>query len=132
MYKPRNDRAWLGVLPVVLVVAFSAVVPLMVVVNYSVQDILDFNTRFFVAAMRHDQRTLPHAAEAADDDWVTPAQALAKAESNEWQMIDPTLRSLETLSQFADVQSALVGIRSGEHLMPLTPELNAQGMQPLR
>ena len=91
-----------------------------------------FNTRFFVAAMRHDQRTLPHAAEAADDDWVTPAQALAKAESNEWQMIDPTLRSLETLSQFADVQSALVGIRSGEHLMPLTPELNAQGMQPLR
>ncbi len=48
MYKPRNDRAWLGVLPVVLVVAFSAVVPLMVVVNYSVQDILDFNTRFFV------------------------------------------------------------------------------------
>ena len=35
-------------LPVLLVVAFSAVVPLMTVVNYSVQDILDFNTRFFV------------------------------------------------------------------------------------
>ena len=48
MYRPRNDRAWFGVLPVVLVVAFSAVVPLMTVVNYSVQDILDFNTRFFV------------------------------------------------------------------------------------
>jgi len=48
MYRPRNDRAWLGVLPVVVVVAFSAVVPLMTVVNYSVQDILDFNTRFFV------------------------------------------------------------------------------------
>lgn len=46
--KPRNDRAWLGVLPVLLIVAFSAVVPLMTVVNYSVQDILDFNTRFFV------------------------------------------------------------------------------------
>ena len=38
----------MGVLPVVLIVAFSAVVPLMTVVNYSVQDILDFNTRFFV------------------------------------------------------------------------------------
>ena len=46
--KPRNDRAWLGVLPVLLIVAFSAVIPLMTVVNYSVQDILDFNTRFFV------------------------------------------------------------------------------------
>lgn len=32
----------------VLIVAFSAVIPLMTVVNYSVQDILDFNTRFFV------------------------------------------------------------------------------------
>ncbi len=48
MLKPYTNRAWLGVLPVVLVVAFSAIVPLMTVVNYSVQDILDFNTRFFV------------------------------------------------------------------------------------
>ncbi len=46
--KPRDNRAWFGVLPVVLIVAFSAVIPLMTVVNYSVQDILDFNTRFFV------------------------------------------------------------------------------------
>ena len=35
-------------LPVLLVVAFSAIIPLMTVVNYSVQDILDFNTRYFV------------------------------------------------------------------------------------
>lgn len=47
-YRPLNNRAWLGVLPVVLIVAFSAVIPLMTVVNYSVQDILDFNSRFFV------------------------------------------------------------------------------------
>ncbi|WP_439107870.1 carbohydrate ABC transporter permease [Congregibacter sp.] len=47
-FKPQNNRAWLGVLPVLLVVAFSAVIPLMTVVNYSVQDILDFNSRFFV------------------------------------------------------------------------------------
>ena len=48
MTKPYNNRAWLGVLPVLLIVAFSGVVPLMTVVNYSVQDILDFNSRFFV------------------------------------------------------------------------------------
>ncbi len=35
-------------MPVVLIVAFSAVIPLMTVVNYSVQDILDFNSRFYV------------------------------------------------------------------------------------
>ena len=43
-----TNRAWLGMLPVLLVVAFSAIVPLMTVVNYSVQDILDFNSRYFV------------------------------------------------------------------------------------
>ncbi|MDG1133598.1 MAG: sugar ABC transporter permease [Pseudomonadales bacterium] len=48
MNKPYNNRAWLGVLPVLLIVAFSAVIPLMTVVNYSVQDILDFNSRFYV------------------------------------------------------------------------------------
>jgi len=47
-FKPHNNRAWLGVLPVVLIVGFSAVIPLMTVLNYSVQDILDFNSRFFV------------------------------------------------------------------------------------
>ena len=46
--KPYNNKAWLGVLPVLLIVAFSAVIPLMTVVNYSVQDILDFNSRFYV------------------------------------------------------------------------------------
>ena len=46
--KPYDNRAWLGVLPVLLIVAFSAVIPLMTVVNYSVQDILDFNSRFYV------------------------------------------------------------------------------------
>ncbi len=45
---PSRGKAWFGVLPVLLIVGFSAVVPLMTVVNYSVKDILDVNTRFFV------------------------------------------------------------------------------------
>lgn len=48
MQPERNNLAWLAVAPVVLVVAFSAVVPLMTVVNYSVQDIFDVETRIFV------------------------------------------------------------------------------------
>ncbi len=43
-----NLRGWLGVLPVLLIVMFSAVIPLMTVVNYSVQDIFDVSTRLFV------------------------------------------------------------------------------------
>lgn len=50
MNKVENNKAWLLVLPVVLLVAFSAVIPLMTVVNYSVQDIFDQNNAYFVGA----------------------------------------------------------------------------------
>ena len=46
--KPVNQRAWLLVLPVVACVAFSAILPLMTMVNYSVQDIISPEQRVFV------------------------------------------------------------------------------------
>ncbi len=48
MTKVENNKAWWLVLPVFLIVAFSAIIPLMTVVNYSVQDIFDPYTRYFV------------------------------------------------------------------------------------
>jgi len=47
MNKVYNNRAWFLILPMLMLVAFSAVIPLMTVVNYSVQDVFDANTRFF-------------------------------------------------------------------------------------
>jgi len=46
--KPINQKAWLLVLPVVICVAFSAILPLMTIVNYSVQDIISPERRVFV------------------------------------------------------------------------------------
>jgi glycerol transport system permease protein len=48
MNKTENNKAWFLVLPVFALVAFSAIVPLMTVVNYSVQDIFDVDNRVFV------------------------------------------------------------------------------------
>lgn len=48
MDKPFNNKAWFLVLPVVILVAFSAVIPLMTVVNYSVQDTFGNNAFFWV------------------------------------------------------------------------------------
>ncbi len=48
MEKWSDNKAWFLVLPVVLLVAFNAVIPLMTVVNYSVQDIFDPAHRIFV------------------------------------------------------------------------------------
>ncbi len=58
--KPVNQKAWLLILPVIVCVAFSAILPLMTVVNYSVQDIISPERRVFVgtewfeAVMRDD------------------------------------------------------------------------------
>ncbi len=46
--KRQNQKAWFMVLPVFLVVAFSAVIPLMTVVNYSFQDTFGGNQFFWV------------------------------------------------------------------------------------
>ena len=50
MEKWENNRAWFLVLPVFVIVAFSAILPLMTVVNYSVQDIFGPGQRVFVGA----------------------------------------------------------------------------------
>jgi glycerol transport system permease protein len=51
MNKTWNNRAWWLVLPVFLMVAFNALVPLMTVVNYSVQETFG-NNEFFWAGSR--------------------------------------------------------------------------------
>ena len=48
MDKTQNNKAWFLVLPVLVVVAFSAVIPLMTVVNYSVNDTFGNNEFFWV------------------------------------------------------------------------------------
>ena len=47
MRKTVNQKAWFFVLPVVVLVAFNAIVPLMTVVNYSVQETFGENVFFF-------------------------------------------------------------------------------------
>ena len=46
--KTYNNRAWFLILPVIIAVAFSAILPLMTIVNYSVQDILSPTQKVFV------------------------------------------------------------------------------------
>jgi glycerol transport system permease protein len=47
MDKTWNNRAWFMVLPVLILVAFNAIIPLMTVVNYSVQETFGDNVFFF-------------------------------------------------------------------------------------
>ena len=61
MNKTWNNKAWFLVLPVLVLVAFSAAIPLMTVVNYSVQDTFGNNeffwagTDWFVQTLQSDR-----------------------------------------------------------------------------
>ncbi len=55
--KVQNQKAWFMVLPVLLLVAFNAVIPLMTVVNYSVQETFG-NNIFFWEGVRWFQEVL--------------------------------------------------------------------------
>jgi glycerol transport system permease protein len=50
MEKPVNQKAWFLVLPMLVIVSFSAIIPLMTVVNYAVQDSFG-NNEFFWAGL---------------------------------------------------------------------------------
>ncbi|UUP15764.1 carbohydrate ABC transporter permease [Nitratireductor thuwali] len=70
MNKTANNKAWFMVLPVLVLVAFSAVIPLMTVVNYSVQDTFG-NNEFFWAGTEWYQEIL-----ASDRFWAAMGRNL--------------------------------------------------------
>ncbi len=53
--KPVNHKAWWLVLPVLVLVAFSALIPLMTVVNYSFQDTFGNNQFFWAGTVWYEQ-----------------------------------------------------------------------------
>ncbi|HEV7345939.1 MAG TPA: sugar ABC transporter permease [Devosia sp.] len=57
MDRTINNKAWFLVLPVLVLVAFSAIIPLMTVVNYSVQDTFG-NNQFFWAGLDWFEKVL--------------------------------------------------------------------------
>lgn len=55
MEKWEDNRAWFLIMPVFILVAFTAIIPLMTVVNYSVQDIFGPGQRVFVGIEWFDE-----------------------------------------------------------------------------
>ncbi len=51
MNKTVNQKGWLFVLPVIILVAFNAIIPIMTVVNYSVQETFGNNTFFWAGVI---------------------------------------------------------------------------------
>ena len=59
-----------------------------------------YDTRFFVAVAPPGQTAAHDAGETVADEWVRPADALARHRSGEIEMMVPTVRSLQDIGRF--------------------------------
>ncbi len=91
-----------------------------------------FDTRFFIAEMPVGQTTDGHSWETADEAWIAPRAALEHAAAGRWQMIAPTIVTLQSIAGYPNVAAMLAAVGGGAHLQDLTAELARQGMHPLR
>lgn len=89
-----------------------------------------FDTRFFVAPMPEAQRATHAPGETMSGSWITPAEALQRAEEGRWNLIMPTLTSLRSLLPYPSVDDLLAGVANFEHLPEHNDYLLSEGMQP--
>lgn len=66
-----------------------------------------YDTWFFVAALPEGQRTAEVPGEADRVAWMTPAEAVARADSGEFLMLPPTVTTLRELLPFGTPTQAL-------------------------
>jgi 8-oxo-dGTP pyrophosphatase MutT (NUDIX family) len=81
-----------------------------------------YDTRFFVAAAPPEQEPLHDDRETIANLWVRPEEALERERAGELEMIFPTIKSLEAISQFDRSADLLAAVDSGFRLLGEPPE----------
>lgn len=81
-----------------------------------------YDTRFFVAAAPPEQEPLHDDRETIANIWVRPQDALERERSGELEMIFPTIKSLEAISQFDRSADLLAAVEGGFRLVGIPPE----------
>lgn len=91
-----------------------------------------YDTRFLVARMPAQQTVNVDGREAVRADWLTPAAALAANTRGDIRLIFPTVRNLEALAVFADVDALLTHTRMPRPVPATLPRLVNAGADGMR
>ena len=78
-----------------------------------------YDTRFFLAAAPADQVPLHDDREVIANVWVRPSDALDRGRAGEYELIEPTMRTLEALARFDTAGEVLDAARA----VGLTPDI---------
>jgi 8-oxo-dGTP pyrophosphatase MutT (NUDIX family) len=84
-----------------------------------------YDTRFFVAAAPPEQTPLHDNQETIAHLWVRPADALARYEAGEFDLIVPTIKNLEAIGEFAGAEDLLAAVAGAEASPDVHPRLTA-------
>jgi 8-oxo-dGTP pyrophosphatase MutT (NUDIX family) len=85
-----------------------------------------FDTHFFLAELPAGQEPRVDGEECVDLGWFTPRAALRANDAGEIQLVFPTIKHLEQLSEFASVESLLAHAR-GREVLPVQPKVLLEG-----
>ncbi|SBT52182.1 NUDIX hydrolase [Micromonospora narathiwatensis] len=83
-----------------------------------------FDTYFFVALLPEGQRTRDVSGEADHTLWIRPADALARAEAGELNMLPPTLVTLAQVAAAGDLAGVTAAAATRDAATPITPRLD--------
>jgi 8-oxo-dGTP pyrophosphatase MutT (NUDIX family) len=83
-----------------------------------------FDTYFFVALLPEGQRTRDVSGEADHTLWIRPADALARAETGELNMLPPTMVTLAQVAAAGDLAGVATAAATRDAATPITPRLD--------
>jgi len=84
-----------------------------------------YDTRFFLAAAPTNQTPLHDDHEVIANEWIRPADGIARVEAGELTMMPPTVASLRAISRFATAAEALEAAREITHVPEVLPRVIA-------
>jgi 8-oxo-dGTP pyrophosphatase MutT (NUDIX family) len=84
-----------------------------------------YNAHFFVAKASPDQAAVADAFETHDGVWIAPTQALDRWKSGDFRMVYPTIKHVERLAQFHDVDS-LMHFTRNKPIYSIMPDVPAE------
>jgi glyoxylase-like metal-dependent hydrolase (beta-lactamase superfamily II)/8-oxo-dGTP pyrophosphatase MutT (NUDIX family) len=80
-----------------------------------------YDTRFFVAAAPAAQTASHDNSETVDNLWIRPAEALARHQRGEMQLVFPTIKTLESMTRFDSVAALIEFARSPRTMPTMAP-----------
>ncbi len=89
-----------------------------------------FDTRFYLAAAPPGAEPEPDGSETVDAAWIAPQSALDRhyADQQEFPLVFPTIRHLESLLPYGGAEAALEAARRRE-VRPVEPEVVGEGSE---